>query len=44
MKETEMKLIARIFSDAVKNKDDETKLASLKQEVLEMCGRFPIYK
>lgn len=44
MKETEMKIIARIFADAVKNKDDETKLASLKQEVLEMCGKFPIYK
>lgn len=44
MKETEMKVIARIFADAVKNKDDETKLASLKQEVLEMCGIFPIYK
>lgn len=44
MKEAEMKVIARIFSDAVRNKDDEVKLASLKQEVLEMCGRFPIYK
>jgi len=44
MKEAEMKIIARIFSDAVKNKDDEVKLASLKQEVLEMCGKFPIYK
>lgn len=44
MKETEMKVIARIFSDAVKNKNDEVKLASLKQEVLEMCGKFPIYK
>jgi glycine/serine hydroxymethyltransferase len=44
MKETEMKIIARIFSDAVKNKDYEVKLANLKQEVLEMCGKFPIYK
>lgn len=44
MKENDMKFIARVFTDAIKNKDDELKLASLKQEVLEMCGRFPIYK
>ncbi|MDD4150995.1 MAG: serine hydroxymethyltransferase [Candidatus Gracilibacteria bacterium] len=44
MKETEMKVIAKIFTEAIKNKDNETKLSSLKQEVLEMCGRFPIYK
>ncbi len=44
MKENDMKFIARVFTDAIKNKDDEEKLASLKQEVLEMCGKFPIYK
>ena len=44
MKENDMKFIARVFTDAIKNKDDEEKLASLKQEVLEMCVKFPIYK
>lgn len=44
MKENDMKFIARVFTDAIKNKDNEEKLSSLKQEVLEMCGKFPIYK
>jgi len=44
MWEDEMKKIAKIFFESIKNKDDEVKLASLKQEVLEMCGKFPIYK
>lgn len=44
MKENDMKFIARVFTDAIKNKDNEEKLAILKQEVLEMCGKFPIYK
>lgn len=44
MKEEEMKIIARIFTEAIKNKDDENKLKELKKEVLELCHRFPIYK
>lgn len=44
MKEEEMKIIARIFTEAIKNKDDENKLNELKNEVLELCHRFPIYK
>lgn len=43
MKENEMKIIARIFKESVLNKDDENKLKSLKQEVLELCKKFPIY-
>ncbi len=66
MKEDEMKIIARIFTDAIKitkevkwynstvedksnmevfeNKDLQVKLKSLKQEVLDLCKKFPIYK
>lgn len=66
MKEEEMKIIARIFTEAVKatkevkwynstvedksnmevfeNKDLQTKLKTLKWEVLELCKKFPIYK
>ena len=66
MKQEEMKIIARIFTDAIKatkevkwysstvedksnmeifeNKDLQVKLKSLKQEVLELCKKFPIYK
>ncbi len=44
MKQNEMKIIARIFKEAVLYKDDENKLKWLKQEVLELCKKFPIYK
>lgn len=66
MKEDEMKIIARIFTDAIKatkevkwynstvedksnmeifeNADLQTKLKTLKTEVLELCKKFPIYK
>lgn len=44
MKEAEMQIIARIFKEAILNKDDEQKLVSLKAEVLELCKKFPIYK
>lgn len=44
MKENEMKTIARVFKEAILNKDDENKLKELKQEVLELCKKFPIYK
>jgi len=44
MKEEEMKIIAKIFTQAIKNKDDENKLKELKKEVLNLCKNFPIYK
>jgi glycine/serine hydroxymethyltransferase len=43
MKEDEMKIIANIFTEAIKNKDDEKILLNLKNEVLNLC-KFPIYK
>jgi len=44
MKEDEMKIIAHIFTEAIKNKDDEKTLSNLKNEVLNLCNKFPIYK
>lgn len=44
MKELEMKIIARVFKEAIINKDDENKLKQLKAEILELCKKFPIYK
>jgi glycine/serine hydroxymethyltransferase len=44
MKEEEMKLIAKVFKEAIVNKDDEEKLKSLKAEILGLCERFPIYR
>ncbi len=44
MKQEEMKVIARVFKEAIINKDDENKLKELKKEILELCKKFPIYK
>ncbi len=44
MKEDEMKIIARIFKEAIISKNDENKLATLKKEVMDLCAKFPIYK
>lgn len=43
MKEKEMKIIARAFKEAIVNKDNESKLKELKQEIFELCKKFPIY-
>jgi glycine hydroxymethyltransferase len=44
MKEDEMRTIARVFKEAIINKDHEGKLKELKKEILELCQTFPIYK
>ncbi len=44
MKEAEMKVIARVFKEAIINKDNENKLKELKNEILSLCEQFPIYK
>ncbi|MDD2908030.1 MAG: serine hydroxymethyltransferase [Candidatus Gracilibacteria bacterium] len=44
MKESEMKVIAKVFKEAIINKDDENKLKELKNEILNLCKNFPIYK
>lgn len=43
MKEDEMKLIARIFSEAIDNIWNEEKLNSLRKEILDLCKNFPVY-
>ncbi len=44
MKENEMLFISRIFLETIKNKDNEDKLKLLKEEVLNFCKKYPIYK
>ena len=44
MKEKDVELIADIFMQALKNKDNETKLKELKEKVLNLCAKFTIYK
>ncbi|MCK4327274.1 MAG: serine hydroxymethyltransferase [Candidatus Diapherotrites archaeon] len=43
LKESEMKEIARLIDTAIANKGDEAKLASLKEEVHALTGKFPLY-
>jgi glycine/serine hydroxymethyltransferase len=44
MKEIEMKMIAKIFHEALLHTEDEKILYKLKKEVLELCKNFPIYR
>ncbi|MBI5344578.1 MAG: serine hydroxymethyltransferase [Deltaproteobacteria bacterium] len=43
MKEAEMKTIARLIDMAIKARMDEGRLSAIKNEVKELCVRFPFY-
>ena len=43
MKEEEMKLIARLISQVIKNLEDETVIERVKSQVLELCEQYPLY-
>jgi glycine hydroxymethyltransferase len=43
MKEAEMKQIAKWIAQALESRNDETRLAKIRGEVLEMAERFPLY-
>ncbi len=43
MKENEMKNIAYFIDRAIKNNENETVLAQIKTEVVELCSKFPLY-
>lgn len=42
-KEEDMKEVARIIAEAIKNSDDEAKLAELRQDSLKLCKKYPLY-
>lgn len=42
--EDAMKEVARIISEAIKNSDNQEKLAELKKASLELCKKFPLYE
>jgi len=44
MGEAEMREIADIITSAVKAREDEAQLDSLRARVAELCGRFPLYE
>lgn len=44
MKTEEMKIIAKVFKEAVENHENEEKLEELRKEIKELCKKFPIYK
>ncbi len=43
-KENEVKIVAKIIFEAIKNHENEEILKGLKNEILELCKKFPIYK
>jgi glycine hydroxymethyltransferase len=43
MKENEMKLIASFIDRGIKNFENEQELAKIKNEVAELCSKFPLY-
>lgn len=44
MKEDDMKIIAKAFYEAIMNKDNEEKLKEIKNDILDLCKKHPIYK
>ena len=43
-KEDDMREVARIIAEAIKNSDNETILDSLRQDSLKLCKQYPLYK
>ena len=43
MKESDMKIIAKLIDKTLKNPNDESNLKQVKNEVVELCGSYPIY-
>lgn len=44
LKEEHMKFLAKWIADSLKNSKDESILANIRREVLELCSEFPIYR
>lgn len=44
MKEDEMEMLGNIIVRTLKNKGNTDELAKIKQEVTELCVRFPLYR
>lgn len=44
MNEKEMAIIAKVFTQTITNIEDIAKLNELRQEILDLCKKFPIYK
>lgn len=44
LKEAHMTQLAKWIADALKNHEDESILANIRREVLELCAEFPIYR
>ncbi len=42
-KEEDMKVIGEIIAEAIKNSEDEQKLAELGKKSLELCAKYPLY-
>jgi len=44
MKEAEMEMIAEYIDEGIRNREDDAKLKALKEKVVALCRRFPVYE
>lgn len=44
MKEEEMKILGGLIVDALEQRDDDSALAKIREKVISLCEKFPIYK
>ena len=44
MRESEMKFVGENIARVVKNMNDAALKQRIKQEIKELCGRFPVYR
>ncbi|MFQ6610046.1 MAG: serine hydroxymethyltransferase, partial [Fidelibacterota bacterium] len=44
MKEDEMIIIAKLINKVVNNIDDESVISSVREDVVDLCKNFPLYK
>ncbi len=42
-REEDIKIVGEIITEAIKNSENEEKLAELKQKSLELCAKYPLY-
>lgn len=43
-KEDDLRVVAQIIADAIKNSDNETELAKIREKSLALCKKYPLYE
>ena len=43
-KEDDLRVVAEIIADAIKNSDNEAELAKIREKSLALCKKYPLYE